>query len=287
VRLLGLWDQIQKSGVLLNRLADVFENEPEQGRDHSNLKPVRSLEGRIQFVNVGFQYGGPESPKIIQGVSLDVPPGTTVAIVGRSGSGKSTLIKCLSGLLQPTEGTILYDGIDMQTLRFRDLRRQIGTVLQESYLFDDTIASNVALGDPNPDMDRVLWASRTANAHDFVARLPLGYETMVGESGLALSGGQQQRIAIARAIYSNPPVLIFDEATSSLDAESEQIIQGNLASLFMGRTTFVIAHRLSTIRNADVIVVMDKGRIVEQGTHDALMTERGLYFYLCSQQMAL
>ena len=287
VRLLGLWDQIQKSGVLLNRLADVFENEPEQGRDHSNLKPVRSLEGRIQFVNVGFQYGGPESPKIIQGVSLDVSPGTTVAIVGRSGSGKSTLIKCLSGLLQPTEGTIRYDGIDMQTLRFRELRRQIGSVLQESYLFDDTIARNVALGDPDLDMDRVLWASRTANAHDFVARLPLGYETMVGESGLALSGGQQQRIAIARAIYSNPPVLIFDEATSSLDAESEQIIQGNLASLFMGRTTFVIAHRLSTIRNADMIVVMDKGRIVEQGTHDALMTERGLYFYLCSQQMAL
>jgi HlyB family type I secretion system ABC transporter len=287
VRLLGLWDQIQKSGVLLNRLADVFENEPEQGRDHSNLKPVRTLEGRIRFENVGFQYGGPESPKIIQGISLDVPPGTIVAVVGRSGSGKSTMIKCLSGLLQPTEGTILYDGIDMQTLRFRDLRRQIGTVLQESYLFDDTIARNVALGDPQLDMERVAWACRTANAHDFVSRLPLGYETMVGESGLALSGGQQQRIAIARAIYSNPPVLIFDEATSSLDAESEQIIQANLARLFMGRTTFVIAHRLSTIRNADVIVVLDKGRIVEQGTHDALMTSRGLYFYLCSQQLAL
>ena len=287
MKLLGLWDQVQRSGVLLNRLADVFENEPEQGRDHSNLKPVRTLDGHIQFVNVGFQYGGSESPKIIQGISLDVPSGKTVAIIGRSGSGKTTLIKCLSGLLQPTEGTILYDGIDMQTLLFRDLRRQIGIVLQENYLFDDTIARNIALGDPGLDTERVIWASRTANAHDFVSRLPLGYETRIGETGLAISGGQRQRIAIARAIYSNPPVLIFDEATSALDTESELIIQENLARLFTGRTTFVIAHRLSTIRNADTIVVLDKGRIVEQGTHDELMTRRGLYFYLCSQQLGL
>ena len=146
---------------------------------------------------------------------------------------------------------------------------------------------NIALGDPNLDMERVIWAGRTANAHDFVSRLPLGYETMVGETGLAISGGQRQRIAIARAIYANPPVLIFDEATSALDTESETIIQENLARLFMGRTTFVIAHRLSTIRNADTIVVLDKGRIVEQGTHDGLMTRRGLYFYLCSQQLGL
>jgi ATP-binding cassette subfamily B protein len=287
MKLLGLWDQVQRSDVLLNRLADVFENEPEQGRDHSNLKPVRTLEGHVQFANVGFQYGGAESPKIIQGISLDVPPGKTVAIIGRSGSGKTTLIKCLSGLLQPTEGTILYDGIDMQTLLFRDLRRQVGIVLQENHLFDDTIARNIALGDPNLDMERVIWASRTGNAHDFITRLPLGYETKVGETGLAISGGQRQRIAIARAIYSNPPVLIFDEATSALDTESELIIQENLARLFTGRTTFVIAHRLSTIRNADVIVVLDKGRIVEQGTHDELMSLHGLYFYLCSQQLGL
>jgi ATP-binding cassette subfamily B protein len=285
VRLLGLWDQVQRSGVLLNRLADVFENEPEQGRDHSSLKPVRTLEGHIRFVGVGFQYGGPESPRIIQDITLDVPPGTTVAIVGRSGSGKTTLAKCLSGLLQPTQGTILYDGIDMQTLRFRDLRRQIGVVLQENYLFDDTIARNIALGAAAPDMERVIWAGRTANAHDFISRLPLGYDTMVGESGLAISGGQRQRIAIARALYSNPPVLIFDEATSALDTESEQVIQQNLGRLFMGRTSFVIAHRLSTIRNADTIVVIDNGRIVEQGTHDELMTARGLYYYLCSQQL--
>jgi len=287
LKLLGLWDEVQRSAVLLNRLRDVFENEPEQGRDHSNLKPVRTIEGHIQLLNVSFQYGGPESPMILQGISLEIPPGKTVAIIGRSGSGKTTLIKCLAGLLQPTEGTILFDGIDMQTLRFRDLRRQMGIVLQENYLFDDTIARNIALGDPHLDMERVILASRTANAHDFVSRLPLGYETRVGETGLAISGGQRQRVAIARAVYSNPPVLIFDEATSALDTESELIIQENLSHLFMGRTTFVIAHRLSTIRNADTIVVLDKGRIVEQGTHDELMTQRGLYFYLCSQQLGM
>jgi len=188
-------------------------------------------------------------------------------------------------LLEPTEGSILFDGVDMRTLRFRELRRQIGTVLQENHLFDDTIARNIALGDPSPVQERVVWAARAANAHDFIARLPLLYETRIGETGLALSGGQRQRIAIARALYGNPPVLIFDEATSALDTESESIIQENLSRLFGGRTVFVIAHRLSTVRSADLIVVLDRGRVVEQGTHDELMNRRGLYFYLCSQQL--
>jgi ATP-binding cassette subfamily B protein len=283
--LLGLWEETQRSSVLLNRLNDIFESEPEQGRDRSGLAPVPTLEGRVEFKNVGLRFGGPESPLIVQDVSLDVPPGRTIAIVGRSGSGKTTLVKCLSGLLEPTEGMILFDGVDVRTLRYRELRRQIGTVLQENHLFDDTIARNIALGDPTPDPERVLWAARAANAHDFISRLPLGYETRVGETGLALSGGQRQRVAIARALYDNPPVLIFDEATSALDTESEAIIQENLARLFGGRTVFVIAHRMSTVRNADVIVVLDRGRIVEQGTHDELMTRRGLYFYLCSQQI--
>ena len=283
--LLGLWEETQRSSVLLNRLNDIFESEPEQGRDRSGLAPVPTLEGRVEFKNVGLRFGGPESPLIVQDVSLDVPPGRTIAIVGRSGSGKTTLVKCLSGLLEPTEGMILFDGVDVRTLRYRELRRQIGTVLQENHLFDDTIARNIALGDPTPDPERVIWAARAANAHDFISRLPLGYETRVGETGLALSGGQRQRVAIARALYDNPPVLIFDEATSALDTESEAIIQENLARLFGGRTVFVIAHRMSTVRNADVIVVLDRGRIVEQGTHDELMTRRGLYFYLCSQQI--
>jgi len=236
---------------------------------------------------VGFQYGGPESPKILEGITFEAPPGKTVAIVGRSGSGKTTLVKCLAGLLEPTEGTIFYDGIDLKTLNYRDLRRQIGFVLQENFLFDDTIARNITFSDEESDMDRVLWAARAANAHEFIERLPLGYETRVGESGLALSGGQRQRIAIARALYQQPPVLVFDEATSSLDTESERVVKENLARLQEGRSAFVIAHRLSTVREADLIVVIERGKIVEHGTHDQLMARQGLYYYLCSQQLGL
>jgi ATP-binding cassette subfamily B protein len=287
VLLLGLWDNLQYSSVLMNRLQDIFEQEPEQGVDHSRLLPVPSLEGKIRFHNVGFRYGGPESPPIIEQIDLEAPPGKTVAIVGRSGSGKTTLVKCLAGLLEPTEGTIFYDGVDLKTLSYRQLRRQIGFVLQENHLFADSIARNIALGDDEPDMDRVLWVARMANAHEFIERLPLGYETPVGETGLAISGGQRQRIAIARALYRQPPVLIFDEATSNLDTESEGAIQQNMKQFFEGRTCFVIAHRLSTIRDADLIVVLEKGRVVEQGSHDELMKRQGLYYYLVSQQLGL
>jgi ABC-type multidrug transport system fused ATPase/permease subunit len=213
--------------------------------------------------------------------------GAKLAIVGRSGSGKTTLAKCLVGLLEPTEGVISYDGVDMTSLDYRRLRRRIGLVLQDNYLFADSIARNIAFGEATPDMARVQWAARVANAHDFIARLPLAYETKVGETGLLLSGGQRQRIAIARAVYQQPPVLIFDEATSSLDAESERAVQDSISRLLENRTSFVIAHRLSTIRGADLIVVLDRGRIVEQGTHDELLAQQGLYFYLSSQQLDL
>jgi ATP-binding cassette subfamily B protein len=246
---------------------------------------VPSLEGRIRLHNVGFRYGGPESPPIIERIELEVPPGKIVAIVGRSGSGKTTLVKCLAGLLEPTEGTIFYDGVDLKTLSYRQLHRQVGFVLQENYVFADTISRNIAFGDDEPDMDRVIWSARMANAHEFIERLPLGYETPVGETGLAISGGQRQRIVIARALYRQPPVLIFDEATSNLDTESESAIQQNMTQFFEGRTCFVIAHRLSTIHDADLIVVLEKGRIVEQGTHDDLMKVQGLYYYLASQQL--
>jgi ATP-binding cassette subfamily B protein len=287
VTLLGFWDSVQRSGVLVHRLSDVLEQEPEQGRDHSRLQPVHRLEGNISLRNVGFRYGGPESPAILEGISFDVLAGKRVAIVGRSGSGKTTLAKCLSGLLEATEGTILYDGLDLKTLNYRDLRQRIGFVLQENHLFADTIARNIAFGEEEPDMERVVWAAGVADAKDFIDRLPLGFETRVGETGLAVSGGQRQRIAIARAVYRRPPVLILDEATSSLDSESERAVQGNMNALLEGRTSVVIAHRLSTIRDADLILVLEKGRLVEHGSHHELLERQGLYYYLSGQQLAV
>jgi ATP-binding cassette subfamily B protein len=287
LRTLGVWDNMQLASVLLNRLNDIFEQEPEQGHDRSRLVPVHSLEGRIELRGVSFRYGGPESPNILNKINLDLAPGKMVAFVGRSGCGKTTLIKLIAGLLEPTEGTILFDNVDLKTLNYRDVRRNIGMVLQENHMFNETIARNIAFGDPEPDLDRVLAAAQAAASHDFIMRLPLGFETKIGESGLALSGGQKQRIAIARAIYNNPPVLIFDEATSALDTESERAIQDNLGRLMSGRTTIVIAHRLSTVREAHAIVVLEKGSVAEVGSHEELIEQRGLYYYLSSQQMGI
>jgi ATP-binding cassette subfamily B protein len=285
--MLLLWDILQRAAVMLNRLDDVFEQEPEQGHDRSRLRPVRGLTGHVSFRNVGFRYGGPEAPAILQDITLEVPAGKTVAIVGRSGSGKTTLVKCLAGLLEPTDGAIQFDGLELKTLNYRDLRRHIGFVLQDSYVFADTIARNIAFGEDEPDIDRIIWASRAASADDFIQRLPFGYDTRIGETGIALSGGQKQRIAIARALYHKPPILVFDEATSSLDTESERSVQQNIEGLLKGRTSFIVAHRLSTVRGADVILVLERGKLVERGTHNELMRRQGLYYYLASQQLGV
>ncbi|MFO0722419.1 MAG: ABC transporter transmembrane domain-containing protein [Myxococcota bacterium] len=281
---LGLWDQAQRAQVLFNRLADLFETVPEQGFDRGKLVPVRTLSGGVELRKLGFRYGGPESKPILKNIDLRVEPGEMIALVGRSGSGKTTLVKLLSGLLEPTEGSVLFDGVDHRNLNYRDLRRRIGFVLQENHIFSGTILENIAFGE-EPDLERAVAAARAADAHGFISNLPLGYTTHIGETGIKLSGGQAQRVAIARALYKQPQMFIFDEATSALDTESEKTIQNNMSNYFAGRTAFVIAHRLSTIRDADRILVLEKGEIVEVGSHDELMKKRGLYFELVNKQV--
>jgi ABC-type bacteriocin/lantibiotic exporter with double-glycine peptidase domain len=287
VNIVGIWDQLQRTLIQLNRLSDILDQEPEQGADHSGLTPVKSLSGHVHFRRLTFKYPGPAQAPVLDEIDFEIQPGTRAAIVGRSGSGKTTLIKCLSGLLEPTSGTILYDGADLTSLDLRQLRQHIGFVLQENHMFNATIAENIAFGSENPDPEQVMWAARVANASGFIERLPQAYETRIGETGVLLSGGQRQRIAIARALYHRPPVLIFDEATSALDTESERAVKDNLDQLLQGRTSFVIAHRLSTVRDADIILVLEQGRLVERGTHDELMAREGLYYYLCSQQLTM
>jgi ABC-type bacteriocin/lantibiotic exporter with double-glycine peptidase domain/CRP-like cAMP-binding protein len=278
-------DSFQYARTLTDRAQDVFDTVPEQGEDRSQLLPVPSISGHVTLKTVTFAYGE-SSPPVLDSISVDIPAGTTVAVVGRSGSGKTTLARCVAALVEPTGGVVSYDGVDAAQLDHRQLRRHIGLVLQETYLFSDTIEANIAFGSP---LDPVLVreAAQLANAADFIERLPLDYQTKVGESGLSLSGGQRQRLAIARALYRHPAVLILDEATSALDAESERAIQENLGRLLGDRTAMIIAHRLSTVRHADLILVLDRGRLVEQGTHDELVARRGLYFLLTAQQLDL
>ena len=285
--LLAVWDELQWVTVLMGRLGDVIEQEPEQGHDHCHLRRPAPLEGRIRLSRVGFTYPSAGERPVLRDISLQVPAGSTVALVGRSGSGKSTLAKCLAGLLPPTEGSIEFDGIDLNTMDLTEVRRQIGFVLQDSYLFDDTIEANIAFAEPDVDPVKVRRAAELANAVEFIEALPFGYQTKIGDSGLRLSGGQAQRIAIARALHRDPPVLIFDEATSALDTEAERLMKSNMDRLLSGRTAFVIAHRLSTVRDADMICVLEQGRLVEVGSHEQLLDRQGLYAYLHAQHIEL
>jgi ATP-binding cassette subfamily B protein len=286
VLLLGLWDRLQQAAVLLQRLQDVLEHEPEQPPERAaKLRPVPSLSGLISVRGLGLAYPNAADRPVLSDVSLDLEPGMTLGVVGRSGSGKSTFVRCLAGLLVPTSGSIRYDGVDLTELRWAELRRRIGFVLQEPYLFDDTIAANIALGDPDPDLTRVRRAAEIADAAEFVEALPLAYDTRVGDSGMRLSGGQTQRLSIARALYGDPPVLLFDEATSALDSESERTVQENLVGVLEQRTAVIVAHRLSTVRNADAIAVLERGHLVELGTHEDLMEREGLYHHLVTVQV--
>jgi subfamily B ATP-binding cassette protein MsbA len=248
-------------------------------------KTLERAEGRLVLEDVSFRYGADKDARpALDHVSLDIAAGETVALVGSSGSGKTTLAGLLPRFYDVTSGVIKLDGVDLRDYTMASLRRQIALVSQDVVLFNDTLAANIAYGDPEPSMQRVEAAARAAHAHEFIARMPAGYLTPVGENGLRLSGGQRQRMAIARAIYKNAPILILDEATSALDTESERLVQAALEVLMKGRTTVVIAHRLSTIENADRIVVMDGGRIAEAGSHDALLARNGIYARLYHTQ---
>jgi subfamily B ATP-binding cassette protein HlyB/CyaB len=267
MRLASLWTDFQQSGISVQRLGDILNARTELAGQKSTLPP---LKGRIELDQVVFRYR-PDGSEVLRSVSLKVAPGEVIGIVGRSGSGKSTLTKLVQRLYLPERGRVLVDGIDLAQADASSLRRQIGVVLQENVLFNRTIRENIALADPGAPIEAVIQAARLAGAHDFILELPEAYDTMVGEHGATLSGGQRQRIAIARALITNPRILIFDEATSALDYESERIIQQNMKAICQGRTVLIIAHRLSAVRDAQRIVVMDKGQIVEEGSHAELL----------------
>ena len=284
--LVGMWNQLQEVLISVERLNDVFEAEPEQipGKPMLILPHLR---GEVRFDNVSFRYGSEEERNTLQNISFEAYPGQTIAIVGRSGSGKSTLVKLLQGLYYADSGRVLIDGHDVRHVSPQSLRSQLGVVPQESFLFSGTIMENITLYRPEFTLEQVTEVAKLAEAHGFIQDLPLGYNTKVGERGSNLSGGQRQRLSIARALLGAPPILVLDEATSSLDTESERRFQNNLERLSRDRTTFVIAHRLSTVRNADSILVLDRGILVEQGNHEQLMAQQGLYFHLAQQQLNL
>lgn len=284
--LVGLWDELQEVMVSVERLEDIFCTPPEESPDQP-LLIVPLLRGEVSFENVTFRYQVEDDRNILQNISFEAHPGETIAIVGRSGSGKTTLINLLQGLYHPTNGRITIDGHDLRHVSPPSLRHQLGVVPQECFLFSGTILDNITLYRAEYSLEAVIEVAKLAEAHAFIQNLPLGYYTKVGERGSNLSGGQRQRIAIARALLSNPRILVLDEATSSLDTESERRFQKNLQYISRERTTFVIAHRLATVRNADRILVLDRGIIVEQGTHDQLTAKRGLYAQLVQQQIDL
>ena len=281
IQLSSIGTQITEAFAGLDRIREVFEMTTEDDQD-ATRRSLTNVEGRITFDDVYFEYE--ENTPVLRGISFDSEAGATTALVGSSGSGKSTILNLVLNFIQPNKGRILVDGKDLQTIKLRDYRRNLGVVLQENFLFDGTIMDNVKFSKPQATFEEVREVCRIAYCDEFINKFEKGYDTIVGERGVKLSGGQKQRIAIARALLADPKILILDEATSSLDSESEQKIQSSLNALRKGRTTFVIAHRLSTIRSADMILVVEAGEIVERGTHEELLAFDGRYRQLYDKQ---
>lgn len=276
----SVYSRIQVGIAAGKRIFDILDTPPKI-RERKHAQAMDTVREEICYRNVWFAYNG---EPILRDINLRVNVGEVLAIVGPSGAGKSTLVDLLPRFYDPTRGTITIDGVDLRDLRIADLRQAMGIVTQETILFNDTVRNNIAYGHPEIEDERIITAAQAANAHDFILSLPQGYETVIGDRGVKLSGGQRQRLAIARAILKNPPILIFDEATSALDSEAEQLVQEAIEHLMQGRTVFVIAHRLSTIQNAHRIIVMDEGWIVQEGVHETLITEKGLYQKLYRMQ---
>ena len=282
MRMAQLWTDFQQTGISMARLGDILNTRTEV--PPSSAAQLPPIKGRVTLDQVSFRYR-PEAAPVLQDVSVDVQPGEVIGIVGRSGSGKSTLTKLVQRLYVPESGRLRVDGIDISLIDAAQLRRQVGVVLQDNLLFNRSVRENIAIADPAAPLEAVMRVAELAGADAFIRELPEGYDTVVGEQGAALSGGQRQRIAIARALFTHPRILILDEATSALDYESEAIIQRNMAQISRGRTVLIIAHRLSAVRRANRILVMDQGRIVEAGTHDALVQQaQGLYAHLWRMQ---
>lgn len=282
LRLAQLWQDFQQARISVDRLGDIL-NQPTEtsgGNARSNLP---QLEGRVTFDHVTFRYR-PGGPEVLKNVALEIEPGEVLGIVGPSGSGKSTLTKLAQRLYVPESGRVLVDGVDIAMIEPSWLRRQVGVVLQENMLFNRSVRENIALANPSLPMERVVAAANLSGAHDFILELPNGYDSILEERGANLSGGQRQRIAIARALVTNPQILILDEATSALDYESEYLIQKNMASICKGRTVIIIAHRLAAVRNANRIITVEAGRVTESGTHDELLKLGGRYASLYRHQ---
>lgn len=282
LRLVQLWQEFQQARISMDRLGDLLNTRPEPSYN-PNRTTLPTVNGRVAFENVTFRYRV-DGPDVLRKLSLEIEAGKVIGVVGRSGSGKSTIAKLVQRLYAAEAGRVLVDGVDLAQVDPAWLRRQIGVVLQENFLFNRSVRDNIALSDPGSSMEPVIEAAKLAGAHEFILELAQGYDTIVGEHGATLSGGQRQRIAIARALVTNPRILVFDEATSALDYESEAIVQANLARICKGRTVILIAHRLSTVRHADTIYVIDKGEIIEQGKHQDLLQLNGYYARLHRHQ---